>query len=101
LSTEFIVAERRSLVEGFQEPEPPIDPVKAREFVFAKSRRAAQPTTTPTTRTQLSSRIRTEFFEALKQASLKRQLDGTKPNSITEILEEALEPWLKMNGYLP
>jgi hypothetical protein len=95
------MAERRSLVDAFQEPEPPIDQTKAREFVFAKSRRPVQPAAAPTTRTQLSSRIRSDLFEALKQASLKRQLAGLKPNSITEILEEALEPWLKSNDYLP
>jgi hypothetical protein len=91
---------RRSLSEGFT----PVDPAAEHAFVYQPK----QPTEKPkansnapvAVRTQLSSRIRSDLFEALKQASLKRQLAGTKPNSITEILEEAIEPWLKSNGYL-
>lgn len=45
--------------------------------------------------------MRTDFAEALKRASLQRQLEKIEPNSLTEILETAVEPWLKDNGYLP
>jgi hypothetical protein len=31
------MAERRSLVEALQTPEPPLDPEKAKEFVYGKS----------------------------------------------------------------
>lgn len=38
--------------------------------------------------------------KALKRASLERQLQGVEPSRLQDILEEALEPWLKANGYL-
>jgi hypothetical protein len=34
-----------------------------------------------------------------QRASLERQLNGTAPNTLQDILEEALEPWLRSNGY--
>ena len=51
-------------------------------------------------RMPLSTRIRSDFGRALKRASLERQLSGEKPNTVQDILEEALEPWLKDRGYL-
>jgi hypothetical protein len=51
-------------------------------------------------RAPLTTRIRSDFGAALKRASLERQLSGTKPNTLQDILEEALEPWLRKNGYL-
>ncbi len=51
-------------------------------------------------RIPLSTRIRADFAAALKRASLERQLSGVTPNTLQDILEEALEPWLKANGYL-
>ena len=38
--------------------------------------------------------------QTLKRATLERKLAGITPNAVQEILEEALEPWLKTNGYL-
>jgi hypothetical protein len=32
---------------------------------------------------------------------LERQLGGIEPHSLTDILEQAVEPWLRTNGYLP
>ena len=51
-------------------------------------------------RMPLTTRIRTDYATALKRASLERQLSGTVPNTLQDILEEALEPWLRSNGYL-
>ena len=51
-------------------------------------------------RSPLTTRVRADFAEALKRASLQRQLDGVTPNTLQDILEEALEPWLRKNGYL-
>ena len=53
-----------------------------------------------TRRTRLTTRIRSDMATALKRASLERQLAGEKPNTVQDILELALEPWLKENGYL-
>jgi hypothetical protein len=44
--------------------------------------------------------MREDFAKALKKASLERQLDGVQPNTLIEILEQAVEPWLKSNGYI-
>jgi hypothetical protein len=51
-------------------------------------------------RVPLTTRIRTDFGNALKRASLQRQLEGVEPNTVQDILEEALEPWLREHGYL-
>jgi hypothetical protein len=51
-------------------------------------------------RVPVGARIRTELAAALKRASLERQLQGIEPNSLQDILEEALEPWLRKHGYL-
>jgi hypothetical protein len=51
-------------------------------------------------RVPLTTRVRTDFAAALKRASLERQLNGVFPNTLQDILEEALRPWLDSNGYL-
>jgi hypothetical protein len=52
-------------------------------------------------RVPLTTRIRSDFAVALKRASLERQLQGVEPSAILDILEDALEPWLRTNGYIP
>jgi uncharacterized protein YllA (UPF0747 family) len=51
-------------------------------------------------RVPLSTRIRGDYSAALKRASLERQLAGVEPYTLTDILEQAIEPWLRTNGYL-
>jgi hypothetical protein len=51
-------------------------------------------------RVPLTTRIRPELAQALKRASLERQLAGELPNTVQDILELALEPWLTEQGYL-
>ena len=52
-------------------------------------------------RVPFTTRIRADLAQAVKRASLERQLQGIEPNQVQEILESALEPWLRANGYLP
>jgi hypothetical protein len=52
-------------------------------------------------RAPLTTRVRADFGAALKRASLERQLNGVFPQTVQDILEAALEPWLRNNGYLP
>lgn len=104
------MGERRTLTEGLiQTPE--IDPEVERAIVFNKKlprhsegatrETATRPQPSPAlTRSPISTRIRADYAEALKRASLERQLAKLEPNTISNILETALEPWLKANGYL-
>jgi hypothetical protein len=109
--------DRRSLMEGLSNGGE-VDRSLEEQFVFAgktKTEQATQPPTPALTsevgevrrqlgnvvgRVPLTTRIRSDFATALKRASLKRQLDGVSPHTLQDILEAALEPWLRSNGYL-
>ena len=99
------MAERRSLIEGLKPTVPPVDPHEEKAFVYGEKapKDASRPLAAPVTlnRVPLSTRIRGDFATALKRASLERQLDAVEPNTLQDILEQALEPWLKSNGYIP
>ncbi|RUL81770.1 hypothetical protein [Tautonia sociabilis] len=45
-------------------------------------------------------RLRPEIAGALKRASLERQLSGEELYTQQDIVEQALEPWLRAEGYL-
>jgi len=51
-------------------------------------------------RVPVGARVRTELAALLKRASLERQLQGIQPNSVQDIIENALELWLHKQGYL-
>jgi hypothetical protein len=51
-------------------------------------------------RAPLTIRFPSHFAKALKNASLDRQMKGIKPYKLQDILEQAVEPWLRSNGYL-
>jgi hypothetical protein len=55
---------------------------------------------TKVNRVPFTTRLRADLAEAVKRASLERQLQSIEPNQVQEILESALEPWLRANGYL-
>ncbi len=105
------MTDRRSLIEGLKQTPSTIDPKLEKEFVF-KSKPAtsgegtspASPSVSPVApiaRSPISTRIRADFAAALKRTSLERQLKGIEPNTLQDILEEAIEPWLKANGAIP
>lgn len=109
--------DRRALVDGLP-TSMRIDRSVEEEFVFAgksngpepiRSQPAALPSepvtggkqaANPVSRLPLTTRVRSDFALALKRASLQRQLNGGFPNTVQEILEDALESWLRSNGYL-
>jgi len=100
------MADRRPLVEGLNPAAPPVDPKREADFVYNKKpterEAAAAANASPVVgRSPLSTRIRTDFVVALKRASLERQLHGIEPHTLIDILEQAIEPWLKSNGYIP
>jgi hypothetical protein len=110
------MVERRPLTSALK-PAVDVDPAIAKEFVYGgekpKSERTddteeshsdsrvrngkAQPTIS---RVPFTTRLRTDFGSALKRASLERQLNSQFPHTLQDILEEALEPWLRANGYI-
>ncbi len=118
--------ERRSLVEGLNAT-PTVQEVEE-AFVFGPKRKPdsaseqtiAQPITIPETmikepiavqpdrsilpqmagRIPVTTRCRPEVASALKRASLQRQLAGAEPYYVQDIMEEALETWLRGNGYV-
>jgi len=111
------MVERRKLLEGLNSSKP-VDPEAEKAFVYTGKPKPdlvatqqalteisitseAKPNSSNTiSRVPLTTRIRGDFATALKRASLERQLKGVKPNTMLDILEEALEPWLRQNGYL-
>jgi hypothetical protein len=103
------MAPRRALVEGLKSAVSTVDPSKEAQFVSgdkkAKESAASEipsPTAVHAThaRVPLSTRMREDFAAALKRASLERQLAKVEPNTLQDILEQAVEPWLRANGYL-
>lgn len=96
------MVERRPLIDGLKAPAPPVDPELERQFVHgAKAATVPSPAMSPpSARVPISTRIRAEYAEALKRASLERQLNKVEPNTLQDILEQAIEPWLKEHGYI-
>lgn len=114
--------ERRSLVEGLK-PDPEMQKLEE-AFVFGAKRNnelesvasqsVAKPIETPqsqpiaeprilpqmTGRVPVTTRCRPEVASALKRASLQRQLAGAEPYYVQDIMEEALEHWLKQYGFV-
>jgi hypothetical protein len=99
------MADRRPLTEGLKAPAPAVDSQKEKEFVYGEKAAKETPTQPSAAanlnRVPLSTRIRGDFSEALKRASLERQLHKIEPNTLQDILEQAIEPWLRSNKYIP
>ena len=103
------MAERRPLVEGLK-PRTEAERKAESQFVFGgkpdEPADAPPPAATPVRpvsavgRAPFTTRIRSDLAHALKRASLERQLQGVEPYTVQDILEQALEPWLRANGYL-
>lgn len=51
-------------------------------------------------RVPVTTRCRPEVASALKRASLQRQLAGSEPFYVQDIMEQALENWLRERGYI-
>lgn len=102
---------RRALIDGIQ-PDPAVEKHFMRtgqipdekEAPLAADQPSPRDTEAPAAkaagRAPLTTRIRADFAVALKRASLERQLNGIEPHTLQDILEEALEPWLRKNSYI-
>jgi hypothetical protein len=107
------MAERRPLVAGLKTGAG-VDPNLEKQFVYGEKPEAApaKPGATPPDGPRegkgpaaagmvpFTSRVRADYGAALKRASLERQLSGQLPNTVQDILEDALGPWLRANGYV-
>jgi hypothetical protein len=100
------MAERRPLIDALKAKPERLRPAE-KEFLHGENAKpAAVPelveirTTPPVNRVPFTTRIRDDLAKALKRASLERQLKGVEPNTVQDILESALEPWLRANGHL-
>jgi hypothetical protein len=97
------MSNRRPLTEGINPPAA-VDSRIEKDFVFGgKAASDMKPHANKTKsqgRMPVSTKLRTDIANALKRASLERQLADISPNTVQDILEEAVEPWLKANGYL-
>jgi hypothetical protein len=65
-----------------------------------KWRRTKPSGITPVGLIPVTVRLRPDIAGALKRASLERQLAGDEPFSQQDIVEQAIEPWLRSNGYM-
>jgi hypothetical protein len=87
-------------MDGLKATPEPLDPAVINEFVYGKAKATTQTQTPVIDRVPISTRMRGDLAKALKKASLERQLQGVEPNTLQDILEEAVQPWLKSNGYI-
>jgi hypothetical protein len=106
------MAKRRSLAAGLT-AKPQANRADEENFIYDEKPKpvAAPPAPAPmeptavrastkVNRVPFTTRLRADLAEAVKNASLERQLRKIEPNQVQEILESALEPWLRANGYL-
>ena len=94
---------RRSLTAGLS-PGSKIDAELEKSFVRgadSESRHLPSNSASPNhALVPLSTRLHPEIANALRRASLERKLKDTPSNSVQDIVEEALTPWLRDQGYL-
>lgn len=124
-----IVTQRRSLVEGLapgvdpdaaarfvfgdntdpkpSSPQPERSDVELSKSVGEAVAETVQPalagsvtTSTKSPRVHITTRLRADLAEALKRASLERQLAGQTPHTVQDIFEAVLTPWLRDHGHL-
>ncbi|MCA9215581.1 MAG: hypothetical protein KDB27_21095 [Planctomycetales bacterium] len=115
------MSSRRSLVDGLEQtpelksveeafvygkdsgPKPLANPSDAKPTPVEKPISSSAPTILPQMagRVPVTIRCKPELASAIKRISLQRQLDGTAPYHMQDILEAALEQWLETNGYSP
>lgn len=105
----FITQERKA--EAKPEPkeatEPKLPPVEkqydtsvASEESRAAKRRKTKRSPVPVGLIPVTVRLKPEIAAALKRASLERQLAGEDTYTQQDLVELALEPWLKDEGHL-
>lgn len=95
------MADRRPLTEGVVPTHETKTTAAEREFVHGPKPRTPTWAIDRRPTAPVNGRLRADFVELLKKASLTRELEGVEPHTHRDILEQALEAWLRSNGYLP
>ena len=104
----FVTQERRPEPQVVEAKLPPSEPKRqfrepeqeAPEEVIAPKKRKAKKSAVPVGLIPVTVRLKPEIAAALKRASLERQLAGEDVYTQQDLVEEALEPWLRGEGYL-
>ena len=116
------MAERRSLMAGLEVVPPNVDPDTLRSFITQEppanreatvpaepspekrptkasvTKRALVPSLHATLLVPVTVRLKPAVADALKRASLQRQLNGVETYTQQDIVEEALVPWSRAEG---
>lgn len=91
--------QRRPLTAGIEQD----TSIKGKEFVFGDDSTAPTPASKPATspvKTPLTTRVRGDYVKALQRASLERKMNDEQLHTVQDIIEEALEQWLREHGCL-
>ena len=98
---QFITQDRLSPAEGADlSVVPERHPRSISAEPIPKRRRTKSAGVTPVALIPVTIRLRPQIAGALKRASLERQLSGEDPFTQQDLVEQAIEPWLRSHGYL-
>ena len=97
---EFITQERRGSKADVGDLAGSREPLTRAPAENPKRRRNKMAGVTPIGLIPVTVRLRPELAGALKRASLERQLHGETLFTQQDLVEQALEPWLRQQGYL-
>jgi len=97
---EFVTQERRDSKSDLGELAASRESLTRAPTEHPKRRRNKMAGVTPIGLIPVTVRLRPELAGALKRASLERQLNGETLFTQQDLVEQALEPWLRHQGYL-
>ena len=80
----------------------PVAAIQSTQTMSATSipRKRPKPAFQPVGLIPVTVRLRPEIAGALKRASLERQLEGEEVFTQQDLVERALEPWLRQEGFI-
>lgn len=95
------MGERRPLTSALSATPTGVDPQQMKSFVSQdNARQTSKSRLQPVGLIPVTVRLRPDVAGALKRASLERELSGEAIFTQQDIVEQALEPWLRREGFL-